>query len=118
MLDCEFCHSNESAPLLTRCCKAFICPPCRDRLEKKLTCQCGRTLLPGKKSASEAPELYQVVKRFREGRRRECDRCDSRAELECLNCDMIFCGNCSNEVHAAAGFLKHERRKVSTEPNS
>lgn len=64
-MDCEFCHVNEMTPLLTRCCKAFICLPCKERLEKKLTCQCGRAGQPGKKCASESPELFQVIRRYK-----------------------------------------------------
>lgn len=31
---------------------------------------------------------------------------------------MVFCAGCNNELHAAVGFMKHERKKLSLEPNA
>ena len=54
MLKCEFC-SGPLSGALTRCCKAMVCFECRDRLDKKQLCLCGKAVPPGKKAYSEHP---------------------------------------------------------------
>lgn len=112
MLHCDFCHSAP-APQLTRCCRALLCPACKDRNEKKQLCPCGKPF-PTKKSCTDCPEVLELLRRFSEGRQRECDRCDGEAELECLQCEMVFCSTCNSEVHAGVGFARHERKKYQS----
>ena len=60
MLKCEFC-SSPLCGALTRCCKAMVCLECRDRLDKKQLCLCGKTVPPGKKAYSEHPEMLHIM---------------------------------------------------------
>lgn len=38
-------------------------------------------MLAGKKIVNDSVELFEVVKKYKEGRRKECDRCDNIAEV-------------------------------------
>lgn len=42
---------------------------------------CGKPLLAGKKIVNDSLELFEMVKKYKEGKRKECDRCDSNAEV-------------------------------------
>jgi hypothetical protein len=71
-------------------------------------CVCGKVIQ--KKLCTPQTQLFQLIQNYYANMPPECDRCEQPAEIECKNCEMLFCKECSEEIHAGAGFAKHNRQ--------
>jgi hypothetical protein len=80
-------------------------------------CVCGKTIANKRLCTPNSP-LFEILKNYYEGRPQECDRCEKPAEWECLECSMVFCEPCNEEVHNGKGYAKHSREAYETEPRS